>query len=803
METICKRCKKPKRKSRSGSLTDWIFRASSCTCTVSISEEDLSNIEIVEEKLPELGDRYQVVELISKGATGRVYSVFDTASTDVVAAKVLHDELREDRELVARFQQEVSILRSLDHPNLTAIHDHGFTSDGTPFLIMDLIDSRSLAQALDDGIVFDLDSILQMLCEICDALSYIHRNDVVHRDLKPANILLEELSGGGVRPRLVDFGIAKLNPTPSRSTCDLTQTGDVFGTPTYMSPEQCMGFSQDARSDIYSLGCIIYELLSGAPPFEGDNAMQLVIQHINSLPPPIRSRIDGPLVSPLQGIAYKCLIKDAADRYQCVDDLKADLDALRQGRKPKIHVPTSKTRASYSTGEAIKICSLLVFFFCYSLFILHPSGEAVAFVSMLVLSCPFWLLRIVSLYRKQDLGKTDREISELIANSNYLLLALSAIPVLIVLCGFFESAGAQFQSFLVFPFGAHSLLAISSACATVGVLLSGDVRTKGVRTSLVRFFGLSIPAALVMIFFLWPGALRDYGKVSEIGLPRLARAFYGASISLSPISYAYEDMGGLLANSDPEAAIENFGKALQLSGYDGKDVSFGHHRYLIRIRADVLDSIGRHDEAIRDVSKVMNRFSNVYGGDGWKQDSRLEWRARYYLHKGDLDSSIRDNTYYLAMSPGEKGIRALKGRAAAYFRKGNLDLALADLGTVGSIVEGDKIKSAEVAIERGILLDSSDKKEAAKVEYRRALDLLNGSDYSTQSLPFFSNFLKGKKSPIMERMLKPYLMHAFVSEKLGDRSQSAKDLALASEFGLSRDDLLETFTRDSDLGQIW
>ena len=179
----------------------------------------------------------------------------------------------------------------------------------------------------------------------CEAMAYAHRKSVIHRDIKPDNIILTRRSDSGDFVKLVDFGIAKVLPSEQKQTQNLTQTGEIFGSPLYMSPEQCMGNKVDARSDIYAFGCVMYEALTGSPPFAGDNPIRTILKHINEQPKPI-SKLpqDYKVPADLESVIMHCLEKDPADRYQNADELLKDLEAIRDGKRICLRIPRDRKR---------------------------------------------------------------------------------------------------------------------------------------------------------------------------------------------------------------------------------------------------------------------------------------------------------------------------------------------------------------------------------------------------------------------------------------------------------------------------
>jgi|AGTN01.2.fsa_nt_gi Serine/threonine protein kinase len=335
---LCRLCGKPTGQSRPGSFTGWIFKAGKCQCTIrtaptkSAEKPDVTLVEQPDHEFPRLASRYEVISFIGEGGMGSVYKVIDQETEQILAIKILRRELAADTTAVKRFEQEAVAASNLDHPNLVPVYGAGHTYDGTPFLIMDFIDGKSLSEVLKQEERVPLNLALEIFVEICDALSHAHSKGIIHRDLKPSNVILSEVDG--IRKvHLVDFGIAKVQSSDVRQTIDLTSSGDVLGSPVYMSPEQCLSLSLDARSDIYSFGCLMYEVLTSRPPFTGDNPVQVIARHLNEIPAPISSH---PLINvseDLESIVLTCLEKKPEQRYQDLDALRKDIESVRAGRR--------------------------------------------------------------------------------------------------------------------------------------------------------------------------------------------------------------------------------------------------------------------------------------------------------------------------------------------------------------------------------------------------------------------------------------------------------------------------------------
>jgi serine/threonine-protein kinase len=229
--------------------------------------------------------RYRIDAVVGKGGMGTVYRATRLLIGDEVAIKILHIGEVEDPQAAERFRREARAAARLKHPNAVSIYDFGVSSDGLQYLVMDLVEGRSLRDITKEQGPISLSLVAEIVSQICAALDEAHRHHIVHRDIKPDNIILNS-TPAGVRVKVLDFGIAKLRDD---SATNLTQTGNVMGTPHYMSPEQCLGEELDSRADIYSLAIVIYEMLCGRVPFNSPVSTAVVIQHVNQTPPSLRS----------------------------------------------------------------------------------------------------------------------------------------------------------------------------------------------------------------------------------------------------------------------------------------------------------------------------------------------------------------------------------------------------------------------------------------------------------------------------------------------------------------------------------
>jgi len=272
-----------------------------------------------------IAGRYRIISRIGQGAMGSVYAVEQIFLQKRFALKTLNPIAATDI-VLRRFHNEAQTASMLDHPNLVQAIDFGLIDDNQPFLVMDYVEGQSLSQVLQEKGRLAVDLVLQIFIPICFAMDYAHQQGVVHRDIKPGNILLAKSDSGaaGFIPKIVDFGISKLAATDEKNA--LTKTGEVFGTPFYMSPEQCTGTKVDKRSDIYSLGCVMFEALTGSTPFVGQTALETMMQHSTSeLPSMKEASLGHEFPVALENIITKMLEKDPRNRYQSCSEVAEDL----------------------------------------------------------------------------------------------------------------------------------------------------------------------------------------------------------------------------------------------------------------------------------------------------------------------------------------------------------------------------------------------------------------------------------------------------------------------------------------------
>lgn len=270
-----------------------------------------------------LGGRYEIHRTLARGGMAEVYLARDRSLDRPVAVKVLFSEFAADPAFVERFRREAQAAAGLAHPNIVAVYDWG-SEGSTYYIVMEYVDGQSLADVLRSSGPLHPRRAAEVAFEVAGALGFAHSRGVVHRDVKPGNVLI---SSSGVS-KVTDFGIARAMSSPSE---DLTQAGSVMGTATYFSPEQAQGFSVDARSDLYSLGVVLYEILCGRPPFNGDSPVAIAYKHVQEAPA-LPSTLIGGMPPGLEAVVMRLLAKNPDNRYRSADDLRADLRRWLDGQ---------------------------------------------------------------------------------------------------------------------------------------------------------------------------------------------------------------------------------------------------------------------------------------------------------------------------------------------------------------------------------------------------------------------------------------------------------------------------------------
>lgn len=283
-----------------------------------------------------LGGRYELLSVIGRGGMAEVWKARDHRLGRDVAIKRLRADLASDDTFQARFQREAQSAAGLNHPNIVAVYDTGEAMDpanglSVPYIVMELVEGHTLRDVLRDDRKILPERALEFTEGVLDALSYSHAAGIVHRDIKPANVMLTDTG----QVKVMDFGIAR---AVADTSATMTQTAAVIGTAQYLSPEQARGEKVDNRADIYSTGCLLYELLVGRPPFVGDSPVSVAYQHVREIPAP-PSRLDPEITPAMDAVTLKALAKAPADRYQTAMQMHADIERVLAGVPPLAPMP--------------------------------------------------------------------------------------------------------------------------------------------------------------------------------------------------------------------------------------------------------------------------------------------------------------------------------------------------------------------------------------------------------------------------------------------------------------------------------
>lgn len=287
-----------------------------------------------------LDGKFRIEGYIGGGGMGAVYRATHLKLGNQVAIKVLHSRFAVDQNAVARFHREAKIIAGLNHKNILSVYAFG-SADGFLYMAMELVDGKSLGDLIAQHGPYSPERAIPLLLQICEAMSYAHQQKVLHRDLKPDNVLVTNADNTA---KVVDFGLAKLTDAEMQR---LTNTGMVVGDPRYMSPEQSQGKPVDARSDIYSFGCLMYEMLTGRKTFDADTPVAILFKQISEYPESFADQTN--ISQSLQAIAFQALQKDPQARYQSADDLSSQL--LKLQRNPDAKVEGARAGAAHTQSR--------------------------------------------------------------------------------------------------------------------------------------------------------------------------------------------------------------------------------------------------------------------------------------------------------------------------------------------------------------------------------------------------------------------------------------------------------------------
>lgn len=291
-----------------------------------------------------LDKRFRILERVGQGGMSEVYKAEHIMLQKMVAIKVLHKQ--QELESIERFQQEAKAISALDHQNIVKVYAFGASEQDRLYLAMDFLEGKSLSDILEAEQRLSWRRVVEYGIQIAQGLEQAHARGIVHRDLKPSNIIIDVDEYNNEIVKVVDFGIAKLTEESGKEVKDLTQDGNTCGSPPYMSPEQCMGETSDARSDVYSFGIMLYELLTGVRPISGRSALEMMTNHVEQTPEFFETSCPkAEIPASLETIVRKCLEKDRNDRYQSMSDIQRDLKQVGSNSDEETDLADSNQKA--------------------------------------------------------------------------------------------------------------------------------------------------------------------------------------------------------------------------------------------------------------------------------------------------------------------------------------------------------------------------------------------------------------------------------------------------------------------------
>ena len=319
-----------------------------------------------------LGERYELGAMIGTGGMADVYLAQDVRLNRQVAIKILRSDLARDPSFVTRFNKEALSVAALNHPGIVSVYDSGredSPSGAMPYIVMEYVEGKTLREIVNKGERFALNRAVEITEGILIALQYSHKNGIIHRDIKPGNIMITD--NGDVK--VMDFGIAR---ALADTGATMTSTWNIIGTAQYLSPEQATGTQADARSDLYSVGCLLYELLAGRPPFTGDTPVAIAYQHVSAPLVPI-TEIQESLDPALNAFFSIALAKDANERYQSANAMLKDLKKLVKGEGITTQIPKQMRKEKARNRIAALSIALVLLVGGVSYFILSPNQSSV------------------------------------------------------------------------------------------------------------------------------------------------------------------------------------------------------------------------------------------------------------------------------------------------------------------------------------------------------------------------------------------------------------------------------------------
>lgn len=718
--------------------------------------------------LPDLGESYEVIDLIGHGGMGSVFRVKDKADGSILAAKVLRRELLDDRASRKRFEQEADAIARLDHPGIVNVYGRASTTDGVPCLLMGFVEGESLASVIEKEGGLDPARTISIFEQVAEALEYAHGNGIIHRDIKPSNIILGKNETGLETAKLVDFGIARVLEGESRETCDLTATGDVFGSPAYMSPEQCLGFMLDERSDLYSLGCTIYETITGSTLFSADNPVQMVVKQIHDEPPALPSEYRGNrLARSLDEIIFHCLDKDQKQRYQSARELKEDLAGISQGSlKPKYRIsrgikPTLTTRQTIG-AVSLAIVLLGLFGSTRDIFsLLFSSTYSLLFVLAVTLAgiTAFAVSARDNIARIRNGLTTARQWWLSATQVSLVCLGLAFVPSIIRAVAYGYAPLPYWVLDLEFTaIAAQVVLSILTALLGIRYLLSSSTRQIKPATMVIQTcitVAILLPASALLI----PEQLSQLpaflaGKCYRVR-PELALSLYDLADRIYP-----ESRFILAERALVEERLRHYDAALA----DMKRLAERGQEsdYLLARHARMALEAGDLEEVERFAARLINHPE--LAGDGHRL--KAVWHAASGRHAQAVLEMHRSSGYNVSYVPDWSPVYEVGSLIAL----GRYDEAMSRLDDFSRGRSGDRVKSNVI---KGILLDRQGKHKLAEGFFATAA-IMDDPSHGSRRMHWGVN---------------DHLALAYANQRLGRTEQARYNMERANYYGLDKQDL--------------
>ncbi|MEZ4545770.1 MAG: protein kinase [Cyanobacteriota/Melainabacteria group bacterium] len=702
------------------------------------STDEAGEIELV----PELPYGYELIEKLGEGGMGRVYRVRDLALDKEFAIKILQQDLSKDASALKRFNQEIDAAAALSHANLISIYKHGTTDNGEPYLVMDFVDGPSLAELIEKGTDFagNADRLLDIFIQICEALAHAHENGVIHRDIKPSNIIITKSADGKDLVKIVDFGIARVIEASNRETHNLTQTGEVFGSPHYMSPEQCLGLMLTQHSDIYSLGSTLYEAITGSPPFAGANPIQLVVKHINENVSGFdKDTKRSKALKQLETITLKCLSKEMDDRYATVTALKEDLEKVKEGKPIPKYVLANRAKPTLTKRQMLVFFALAIGAIVYGYQVsssIMPGdlSSRVSMLLMILLFGPGFIFLIATGWERLKSIKEGKDSARqwwlMLMSFSTGLAGLCAGPSMLsnVFYGYLKPI--MVERVLACAYIAHIPFITILAASTIGLCIfkARSAKFGYILSRLLLILVTTFSLAIAVIPDTVAGIPKSIADYTGDCFPQFSAQAQEWAVALSRDKY---DLLCNLAHKrfrcdDFDGAIKSMTEALGLAKDNGDKST------CLRNLARFYAGKGQYEEALETLNKT-----SLYDEEAPSYDYRD--RTEYLMELGKLNQALTELKKFQIKHPLDStGIRL---EATIYARQGQMAKAL---GLLDMMLDEGRIDddNGKNRVLRGILEEEAGLTQKASQEFEKVSKSLDWKrfDYN-YAAKYYENYL--------------------------------------------------------------